>query len=96
MDGQILNSDPQVMSDIAKEILRYATTLKSEVGRLYSKNRAVGANWSGEQYEKFSEVIANVKKTLDEQADKLASIASDVKKDAVALAEALGVKIKGV
>ncbi len=90
----IRNSDPQVMHDIAKEIKRYAETVKSDVQKLSNKHRAVGGSWSGEQYDRFTEIVESVKSNLDKQAQRLCDISIDVEKDAAALAEALGVVIR--
>lgn len=88
------NSDPQALIDIAKEIRRYADTLKSDVAKLVNRNRSIGSSWSGKQYDDFTEIIVSVKDSLDKQADTLCKIAADVDADAVALADAIGVKVR--
>lgn len=92
--ADIRNSDPQVMHDISKEIKRYAETVKNDVQKLSSKHRSIGGSWSGEQYDRFTEIVESVKNNLDKQVERLCEIAADVEKDATALAEALGVAIR--
>lgn len=93
--ADIKNSDPQIMHDISKEIKRYAETVKSDVQKLVNKHRNIGGSWSGEQYDRFTEIVESVKKNLDTQAERLCEIAAEVDKDSVALAEALGVTLRG-
>ena len=92
--ADIRNSDPQVMHDISKEIKRYADTVKNDIQKLSNKHRNVGGSWSGEQYDRFTEIVESVKNNLDKQAERLCEIAREVEKDSAALAEALGVVIR--
>lgn len=89
----INNSDPQALIDIAKEVRKYADTLKSDISKLVNRHNSIGGSWSGKQYDDFTAIIVGVKDSLDKQTDALLKIATDVDADAVALADALGVKV---
>lgn len=94
MSEVIHNSDPQAMADVAREIKRYAEGISGSVQKLQNRHRAMHASWSGEQYDRFTEVVQAVKSKLDKQTERLKEIAADVDKDAAALADALHIDIK--
>lgn len=90
----IKNSDPQAMHDMAKAIRRYADELSKDLQRLANKHAAMHAYWSGEQYDRFTEIIKTVKSDLEKQAAGLSGIAADVEKDAQALAAAQNIALR--
>lgn len=90
----IKNSDPQAMHDMAKEIRRYSENLSRDLQKLANKHSAMHSSWSGDQYDKFTEIIQSVKSRLEKQAARLTEIASEVDKDAQALAAAQKIVLK--
>lgn len=89
MARTIRNSDPQAMREIAREIRNYGESLTADVKKLADRHAGIHSEWSGEQYDRFTDVIAGVKGEVEKQAARLAEIASEVEKDALNLEKML-------
>lgn len=93
-DTRINNSDPQVMIEIAREINQYADGLEKDLNRLMKRHDGMSREWSGDQYDSFTDILRETRRELMQQVEKFRLIALDVQDDAKALAAAQGITLR--
>lgn len=94
MNKMINNSDPDEMLKASKKITAYAENLKKDMKKLLQTHQGMRSCWSGRQYDDFTRIIEETDREIQQQAERLLQIATDVESDAkqlkVALAQNLG------
>lgn len=94
MNNQINNSNPDEMLKISKKIFNYAEDLKKDMKNLVRMHQGMHTNWSGKQYDDFSQAIENANIVIEKQVENLIAISKDIENDAKQLKIALGISTR--
>ncbi len=89
----INNTQVQTLRDISKAVKEYAEGVKADIDKLVSRHDLISNEWSGEQYDRLSEILREAQKKLTRQSEVLKEISADVMKDAERLEIAMRSKI---
>lgn len=94
MSELINNTDPQAIENLSGKIVDYAKNLLREMQSLVDTHDNMQYYWSGDQYDKMSNSIVEMKTDVGSQARELLRIAENMHNQAVSLANATGVALQ--